>query len=121
MVFTTRDYVLEQAAARLDQSHAGLGALAQARVGLRGFNYRVRGEILYNQMQGCDLSDAQRAQWLREDLHGDILRHRHFNPRMSQQLLDTMARQWPTNRAMWRSLIGCLRGGPREDALSLFD
>ena len=101
VVFTTRDYVLEQAAARLDQSHPGFGALAQVRVGLRGFNYRVRGEILYNQMLGCDFSDAQRAQWLREDLHGDILRHRHFNPRMNQQLLDTMARQWPTNPKPW--------------------
>ena len=101
VVFTTRDYVLEQAAARLDQSHAGLGALAQARVGLHGFNYRVRGEILYNQMQDCDFADAQRAQWLREDLHGDILRHRHFNPRISQQLLNTMVRQWPTDPKPW--------------------
>lgn len=101
VVFTTRDYVLEQAAARLNQSHAVLGALAQARVGLHGFSYQVRGEILYNQMLDFDFADAQRAQWLGEDLHGDILRHRHFNPRMSRQLLNTMSRQWPTDTKPW--------------------
>jgi hypothetical protein len=101
VVFTTRDYVLEQAAARLDQSHAGLVALTQARVGLNGFNFRVRGEILFNQVSSCNFSAAQRAQWLVEDLHGDILRHRHFNPRMNQQLLNTMARQWPTDPKPW--------------------
>ena len=101
VVFTTRDYVLEQAAARLNQSHAVLGALEQARVGLHGFSYQVRGEILYNQMLDFDFADAQRTQWLREDLHGDILRHRHFNPRMNRQLLNTMARQWPTDLKPW--------------------
>ena len=101
VVFTTRDYVLEQANARLDHSHAGLGALAQARVGLHGFNYRVRGEILLNQVRGCSFAVAQRAQWLREDLHGDMLRYRHFNPRMSQRLLETMTHQWPDNPKPW--------------------
>ena len=101
VVLTTRDYVLEQANWRLDQAHAGLAALAQARVGLHGFSYRVRGEILFNQVRGCGFAAAQRAQWLREDLHGDLLRYRHFNPRMSQQLLDTMARQWPHDPNPW--------------------
>ncbi len=114
VVFTTRDYVLEQAAARLNQSHAVLGALAQARVGLHGFSYQVRGEILYNQMLDFDFADAQRTQWLREDLHGDILRHRHFNPRMNRQLLNTMARQWPTDLKPWVELNRYAVVGPHR-------
>jgi len=70
-------------------------------LGLHGFNYRVRGEILFNQVHGCGFAAAQRAQWQREDLHGDMLRYRHFNPRMSQQLLDAMARQWPHDPKPW--------------------
>ena len=101
VVFTTRDYVLEQANWRLEQITAGLEALTLARVGLHGFNYRMRGEILFNQVSSCDFSAAQRAQWLQEDLHGDVLNHRHFNPRINQQLLNTMARQWPTAPKPW--------------------
>lgn len=101
VVFTTRDYVLEQANWRLDQATAGLDAMTLARVGLHGFNYRMRGEILFNQVSSYDFSAAQRAQWLQEDLHGDVLNHRYFNPRINLQLLNTMARQWPTAPKPW--------------------
>lgn len=101
VVFTTRDYVLEQANWRLDQATGGLDALIRARIGLNGFNYRVRGEILFNQVERCNFSPSQRAQWFQENLHGDILNHRHFNPRINQQLLNIMTRHWPTEPKPW--------------------
>lgn len=102
VMLTSRDYVLAQANWQIDEMQSGVGsALRQACVQIKGFSYRVRGEIFYNLVRISRISESQRLLWQKDGLFNVVLKHKNFNPRLLVLLLSELAVQNPKELRTW--------------------
>lgn len=109
VILTSRDYLLAQANWQIDELQSGVGSgLRQACVKIKGFSYRVRGEIFYNLVRISRLTEAQRLLWQKDRLFDLVLKHKNFNPRLLALLLNELAEQNPKELRAWiQSQLDC--------------
>ncbi|MGH8437369.1 MAG: hypothetical protein ACRERX_23575, partial [Pseudomonas sp.] len=101
VLLTTRDYILEQALARIEADHAGLAQLCRQAVKMHRLGLRVRGEIVLNQLRAAALSPEWLSAIVEAKDYRHIITHRNFNPRLVQTLVHRLADVRPADIAPW--------------------
>ena len=82
LLLTTREYILNQARQRYEKMwHADFDPLKFV-LDLGSYTTRIRAQILYNHIYFSQLPHPNKAIFANPDVHGPIIEHQNFNPRL---------------------------------------
>lgn len=82
LVLTTREYILEDAKRVHGAFDARADELVKCTVSLADYTDSHRAKMLFNHLYFSDLPDGRLAKFLETRVYRDIIKHRHFNPRV---------------------------------------
>ena len=81
-ILTTREYILSEAVNRYDQFSSDQLAHYKSFVSLSDYTEIIRAKILYNHLFFSDLSPELKRSLIPGRKYWDVIRHRHYNPRV---------------------------------------
>jgi hypothetical protein len=93
LVMTSRDYILEHAAQQYERLADPDVSGATAVIRLTDLNLSIRGQILYNHVDGSAVSADQKHRFAEPKVWRPIVEHRNFNPRLIEETLRLAKRQ----------------------------
>lgn len=91
LLFTTRNYILEQALAQIDDSQPLIAELCQRAVYIEHNNARFRVELVYNLLRKANLDTEQIAQLVQDKLYWPLIKSSNFSPRLLKMLCSRLA------------------------------
>ena len=91
ILFTTRNYILEQALMQIDDGQLLILELCQRAVHIEHNNARFRIELVYSLLSKANLNVEQTAQLVVEKLYWPLIQSNVFSPRLIQMLCSSLA------------------------------
>lgn len=91
LLFTTRNYILEQALAQIEDSQPLIAQLCQCAVYIEHNNARFRVELVYNLLRKANLDTEQIAQLVQDMLYWPLIKSSNFSPRLLKMLCSRLA------------------------------
>lgn len=92
LLFTTRNYILEQALAKLESSQSLVSELCQRAVSVEHNNAMFRVELVYSLLCAANLETEQITQIVQEKLYWPLIKASNFSPRMLHMLCSGLAK-----------------------------
>jgi len=86
LVLTTREYILEDAKRVHGAFDARADELVKCTISLADYTDANRAKILFNHLYFSDLPDSRLAKFVETGVHRNIIKHRHFNPRVVEAI-----------------------------------
>lgn len=91
LLFTTRNYILEQALAQIEDSQPQIAELCQRAVYIEHNSARFRVELVYNLLRKANLDTEQIAQLVQDKLYWPLIKSSNFSPRLLKMLCSRLA------------------------------
>ena len=91
LLFTTRNYILEQALAQIDHTQPLIAELCQRAVYIEHNNARFRVELVYSLLREANLDTEQIAQLVQDKLYWPLIKSSDFSPRLLKMLCSKLA------------------------------
>lgn len=87
LIFTTREYILNQAKQNYDVFESNELELARYIIDLSSYTQFVRARILYNHIYFSDLPKPYIKELIKKRIYDSIINHRNYNPRIIETIL----------------------------------
>ena len=91
LLFTTRNYILEQALVQIDAGQSLISELCQRAVYIEHNNATFRVELVYSLLREAHLDAEQTAQLVQEKLYWPLIKSNNFSPRLLHMLCSRLA------------------------------
>ncbi|MCK9534823.1 MAG: hypothetical protein M0Q98_09050 [Pseudomonas sp.] len=91
LLFTTRNYILEQALAQIEDSQPMIAELCQRAVYIEHNSARFRVELVYSLLRKANLDTEQIAQLVQDKLYWPLIKSSNFSPRLLKMLCSRLA------------------------------
>jgi Restriction endonuclease len=86
LILTTREYILEDAKRIHGAFDSRAGELVKCTISLEDYTKMHRSLMLFNHLYFSDLPDSRLAEFVKAAVYRDIVKHRHFNPRIVENI-----------------------------------
>lgn len=90
LLFTTRNYIMEQALSQLGDSHAAINQLCRQAVCMRHPSAQFRAELVYRLIQGAGFTETQLTTLVEEKLYWPLIESANFSPRLMAMVCEKL-------------------------------